>query len=912
MLNFHQLRWGAGIGLASMLFVLGCTGSTGAQGPKGDPGAQGDPGKQGDPGTVPPLVNDVSGTITDGQSPLSDVAVTASPGDETTTTDGTGAFKLPGLAIGAYELTFHLAGYVDQTIPVEVSLAGPTKLTVVLAVDASTIAAPTVALTDQLAAGFGAPVTIHATAQGKGTLTYAWTQTGGASVTLTGADTDTLQFTTIDFPTAMGPLPVHNARFGALGVNTDQAGDYDFQVTVSDAYGHATSATAHVDATRPTTGLRMVPVGVPVWLQGDGALVSATQTTWSWTLDTSLVQGTSNAAIQGPTSQFPSFVPDLPGTYTVTETVANKSMKIYAGTWMGEMTQDAQDTCTLCHNDTIAPDKFTPWMGTAHHASVQKPLDGAFGQGFAESCLSCHALGYDKSASNGGFDDVMASSGWSFPSKMQPGNWASLESVPKLGQLAGVQCESCHGPQGAAAGGPHANAQNMDLGARIDWSADVCSSCHQENPFNYAPSQWALGPHADLDLALSEGSVEKSPNAAHCGRCHTAQGYARWLLQLKQGSYSYLTNDGNPIDTVSTPPKNHVATAADMTGFGMTLAQVQSQTCVACHDPHDASNPAQLRIYDGVAALPNGLTNISGMGAGMVCATCHNTRNGEHTDVATMAANASGVMAPAALTSFSGPHAPAQTDTLFGFNAYFTPRLNPSVHMAVADTCAGCHFKVTTASQAAAKQTSNHSFLVDDTICASCHASNVDGAGLQAGYRMELDQIRSLWASKLLAPIAAAINAAPGATVLARAYDPSTGLYSSKSSSTSNVVIGAVPTAITYTGLGTSAYGPSATAGVTLTLAAPVTVQWVDANGNNVGSPVSTTTLTVSPSSLKVSSGATTVFQAPTANAASVQVLYKAYWNMSLLNNDNTFGVHNPAFAEAVYQATSAQLKVLP
>ena len=32
------------------------------------------------------------------------------------------------LAIGAYEMTFHLAGYVDQTVPVGVSLAAPTKV----------------------------------------------------------------------------------------------------------------------------------------------------------------------------------------------------------------------------------------------------------------------------------------------------------------------------------------------------------------------------------------------------------------------------------------------------------------------------------------------------------------------------------------------------------------------------------------------------------------------------------------------------------------------------------------------------------------------------------------------------------------------------------------------------------------
>ena len=78
-------------------------------------------------------------------------------------------------------------------------------------------------------------------------------------------------------------------------------------------------------------------------------------------------------------------------------------------------------------------------------------------------------------------------------------------------------------------------------------------------------------------------------------------------------------------------------------------------------------------------------------------------------------------------------------------------------------------------------------------------------------------------------------------------------------------------------------------------------MQFVDASGNLAGAPrdqlVEPHRLALEPG--KASSGATTVFAAPTANAAQVLVLYKAYWNMVLLNNDNTFGIHNPAFFDA-------------
>jgi hypothetical protein len=907
MAVLKHARWSAA--LLAALVSLGCTGADGKDGLPGPAGVDADAGP------LPALENDVSGTVTDGVNPLANVAVTVAQSQATATTDAAGAFSLPGLAIGAYFVTFHLAGYVDQTIPVAVNLAGPTKVSAALAAEGSVVAPPTVTVTNQLAVGFAAPVSLTATATGTGKLTYLWKRLGGPVVALTGADTATLSFTTLDFPTAMGPRAISNARFGAIGLNPDQAGNYDFELTVTDPLGQATTAMVHVDAARPTSGLRMVPLGVPVLLQGDGPLVSATQTTWSWTLDTTGAVG-SAATIINPTSQFPSFVPEVMGTYVLKETVANKTLQIYAGTWMGEMTTMSQNTCTLCHNNTIAPDMFTPWKGTRHYAALQRSLDGLNGPTFSDSRLASFTVGYDQTAKNGGFDDAAATASWTIPATLQPGNYAALLATPALGQLAGIQCESCHGPQGADSHGPHANSTNLDLPARISWSSDACASCHQDDPYGTSPKQWAMGKHADLTLALSFGTVEGRPGGGsnHCGRCHSAQGFGRFVKEIKQGYVGNLTSDGKPLDPSATPT-NHLANDAELASFGMTQAAVEPQSCPACHDSHDATNPSQLRVYDKVAALPNGLTNLAGMGTGMICATCHNSRNGEHTDFATATPTTNGTPTGVpVMTSFAGPHAAAQTDALFGFNAYFVNRLNPSPHLAVANTCSGCHHSTPTAAEQALGQKSNHSFAVDNTICASCHSAGVDGVALQATYKLELDQLRSLLASKTLGPIAAALNAAPGATLVTRAYDPLTGLFSSKSSSTLNVVITSVPTQIDYAPIGASAYGGAATAGLTLHLPIPVTVQWVDAAGNNVGAPVPVSNLTTALSAIKLpGAGAQpTPFAAPTANVASVQVLYKAYWNMVVLNNDNTFGIHNPGFYDSVLSATSLQLKALP
>ena len=55
-----------------------------------------------------------------------------------------------------------------------------------------------------------------------------------------------------------------------------------------------------------------------------------------------------------------------------------------------------------------------------------------------------------------------------------------------------------------------------------------------------------------------------------------------------------------------------------------------------------------------------------------------------------------------------------------------------------------------------------------------------------------------------------------------------------------------------------------------------------------------------------------TPFGAATANAGDVQILFKSYWNIELVNNDNTFGVHNPGFYASVVANTTSELRALP
>jgi hypothetical protein len=806
------------------------------------------------------------------------VTVTASPGQATAVTDASGEFSLPGLDIGAYVLAFHLTGYIDQTVTVVVSPSGPTKVAVALAADPDAGAPPTVTVSDQLAVGFGQPVTITATVQGTGPFTFAWTQETGAPVALAGADSAALSFTTQDFATAMGPLTASNARFGALGVNQDQAGNFMFHATVTDALGRSTQVMAHVDATRPTSGLRMVPVGVPFWVQGDGPVVSPMQTTWSWALDLTGASG-SQAALVDPAAQFTRFTPDVVGTYVVKEGVAAKTLTVYAGTWLGEMTTASQSTCTLCHTGVIAPDLFTPWEANQHSSVLQKVLDGVYGPDWSEHDLCFLTTGYDKTAKNGGFADVQASVGWKFPDQLQPGNYSALLATPKLGQLAGIGCENCHGPQVADTHGPHANVTNPDVTARISWSASVCGHCHQHAPFDGMVADWVQGKHSDLGLAYVEATVEaRGLAAAHCGRCHSAQGFGQYVSQLNQGYAGLLTSDGQPAAPGN--PSPNAATIGSLTALGLTQAAVEPVSCQACHDPHDETNPAQLRIYDALAALPNGLTSVSGAGEGMICMTCHNTRNGEHSDF---------VAAPA---SYAAPHAAAQADVMYGFNAYFVPRYTPSKHLGVADTCVGCH---SAAAEQVANTGSNHSFKVDSTLCAACHSSNVDGVALQASYQAQLDAAGKAIDAKVLNLIAAALLSQNGGAYTARVWDPTSDAYSSTAAS--NVVLAVAPASIDNVEI----HGQM---GFILHLPAAITVALVDSKGNPAGS-IDTADVYVPAGSLANANATAPLFAASSDHA-------KALWNWYLLSGDKTLGVHNPGFYDAVLTATNVKVAALP
>jgi len=144
------------------------------------------------------------------------------------------------------------------------------------------------------------------------------------------------------------------------------------------------------------------------------------------------------------------------------------------------------------------------------------------------ACLACHTVGY-----------------------RLPTGFISIADSRSTNQLAGMQCENCHGPAANHA----ANPDDPVARPRVELAATVCGGCHirMEHP---AYTEWLTSGHAKV--------TEPDMNPDSCGRCHI--GPAR-VAMLK----------GKVV------PQNDHSVAV---------------TCGVCHDPH--ANRIWANVLNGV------------------------------------------------------------------------------------------------------------------------------------------------------------------------------------------------------------------------------------------------------------------------------------------------------------------------
>lgn len=647
-------------------------------------------------------------------------------------------------------------------------------------------------------------------------------------------------------------------------------------------------------------GINNVPINMPVLLNAEGT----GPYTWSFTTNPGIT-----AALDATNIKNPYFVPDVPGQYvlqvittpTGTTVPVTDTLTLYAGTWRGAitgvdmntLTADGNGTpvpdgaCTVCHNDTIAPDKFTPWKSTGHATRFEEGLNGG---GYGSSCFSCHTVGFDdKARGDNGFRDqpnytaftTDASFIASGVDNTRYSRMATSATYSTLFKETGIQCENCHGPQTSNG---HMTSNSAGSGPRTSLAADVCGRCHgsPQHHGRFQEFQESETGHDNFDLAMSEGTNK------NCAGCHSAQGHLVWIKQLVTG---------NPLRGIPT---------ASVT---WNASNVQPQTCSACHDPHNVgtttglATDAQPRISIlmnaafGAAAvgntpkLPAGFAAL-GVGKGAQCMLCHNSRTGglgltaadgtstgantapyapgsylhEDNDPVfganpTTASSSSGLIPTP--PAYSTPHSPCQTDVLMGHNAYFmgdsggNTSKYKSPHATIIDTCVNCHMAQTKPPQEFSDyENTNHVFRASLEICGTCHGVSMGlGEKLQGDTLALMDLVREQVQGYVISKVTGTI--------------------------TINSVTGTV-TAITG---GTNSKGDPTPAAYNVTL-------------NVGGTPTSFTNVAIG------------TLLPLTAN--SDLTLAKIIWNWTLIYNDESYGVHNPGFTRDVLGATYAASKDLP
>ncbi len=389
--------------------------------------------------------------------------------------------------------------------------------------------------------------------------------------------------------TAQGPAPATPvppaAVLKTIGIPGNPAVTNAMTVTIKPV---TDTAVAPVPSTiaNATTGLTNVPINVPVFLQVSPEDPKNTGTpTWSL-----IKPPDSKATITGTTTA--KFTPDVVGAYMVGVTLKNAAgtsemQAVYfdAGTFIGN---DAT-TCAPCHASKVAE-----WSKTGHASIFKDNLDNSrtptVDTHYTEACIRCHTTGYTyPGVGNGGFMDAMAKSGWKMPTwdkinaagkKTGPSNFDTAPAEVKA--MGNIQCEQCHGPA----------SEHVKNGANVmdaSFDNDVCNVCHAGGGHHTKGLEEAESLH-QIGTSFEEVT---GPAEQACQRCHSGAGFA-----------SFVAN-----------PKNQAAWVNQEGGIG----------CASCHDPHDDTNYAQLRIVGKPVEVP--FANAKDAGLSGICETCHNNRS---------------------------------------------------------------------------------------------------------------------------------------------------------------------------------------------------------------------------------------------------------------------------------------------
>jgi|GEM_PF-217548 len=481
-----------------------------------------------------------------------------------------------------------------------------------------------------------------------------------------------------------------------------------------------------------SSGLRVVAKGQTVYFKADTTGSGATTvTSFAWTLTSK--PGGSVAALDTVDKQTTKFVADVIGQYIVSVSVnggaKTSADTIWVNTYMG--LPKAGMSCLTCH-----PDKST-YLTTNHSTIYERGIKGtlsvstSYEASYGTYCVKCHTTGWEKNAANGNFANAAYTTGWdttwyktgvdsmnaakttAYFKPNDPIRWNLMNtSYPTVAKVASITCESCHG-----AGNEHLGDKTK-IGKSVD--AGVCGQCHEKSATKGPFATWSQSTHSNM--LISKGA---SSTSTGCFPCHSGAAFVK-----------FTNNKANPGYVVS--------------DF------FPSVSCATCHDPHDATNPNQLRTLS-LDSLTNGAKPPVGIGGkGVLCMNCHHSRY-DNTAKVQLAKDILNKVTPGAFPSFS-THEGFQGDVYLGLNfnnigGRLTFLAGTMSHDGVADACVTCHMAQPVGSVDA---TADHSMKMVDlngndkvTACRSCHGninsfedikgSDYDGDGVLEGTMVEVD-----------------------------------------------------------------------------------------------------------------------------------------------------------------------------
>jgi hypothetical protein len=662
-------------------------------------------------GSVYPRPRCVKGVASLGQvhpagDPIPGAQVRLDPGELRGATDGEGRLVLE-LPEENYTLQLAAPGYAarQEAVPLR---AGKTKrLTFNLLPCVSSGE-------DKLRVGFGKQVVLSAQSRCGGAWLDAaitWTQLEGPDIrdSVGSWSSPQLTFTTRSIEEVRS-LPDEPQL---LSFSHDEAGEYVFQLTARGPDGAIAKDYTLVTSTNVAGGVTSVPPFDVYTFAGEK------QGPWQW----QVVQWPAGwpLTLEGATTRTPSVRPYPPGPLTLqqTLTIRNARTGLTFSLSVGDWNQVNRD----CGRADCHPPLQRGWESTRHSFTWRKLIDGelvsARGEP-AESCATCHALGYDRSVTNGGYDDMADTTSARFPSILKAGNYDALGSAVK--EVSNVYCLACHGP--ARVDPPVAEQPGR-------FAAGVCARCHDRKPEQDLVAQWRTSRMARTVKSDLNGPESRE----ECTRCHTAQG-------------SYYANFA-----LGRPPSRDVLVMACCE----VLAPI---TCQACHSPMYATNKAQVFRY-GAVSTPSGL-KLENVGSGALCAVCHNT---EH-DIAALRSRDERL----------APHSP-QADLSYGRAGFDLPAagLPPLSGVACARTagegCVTCHMdKGPLPGEPGYRLVGDHTFRMTSSEnvpnvrpCQACHPdrqsfnprarADYDGDARVRGVREEFDGLMELLRARLAAAI---------------------------------------------------------------------------------------------------------------------------------------------------------------